>query len=90
MIKAGLFDIEDSIARKMLAEGNSSGKSNQDVVKRRANGFDINKRPQKYVGLLTLEQTCLLKKHLSMKHPFVYVEEYVKPKREKVRRKRTS
>ena len=46
-VKIGPFDIEDAVAREMLASaGNPNGRPNGDVVKPWANAMDVTRRPR--------------------------------------------
>ncbi|MDP8972026.1 MAG: hypothetical protein M3N45_02365 [Actinomycetota bacterium] len=83
--KGGPFDIPGDLARQMLAAtGNPNGKPNSDVVWPWANGLDITRRPRDmwivHFGTdMSSEDAALYEA------PFEYVNEHVRPSREKSR-----
>jgi type II restriction/modification system DNA methylase subunit YeeA len=88
MMKAGPFDIDGSLARKMLSDPvNPNGKPNSNVVKRRLGGQDVTGRPRDGWIIdfieMPIEQAALYEK------PFEYVVKNVKPIRDTNRRERT-
>ena len=84
-IKAGPFDITDSVAKEMLASTNPHGASNGDVIKPWVNARDITTRSRNMWIIdfqdLTFEQAALYEA------PFEYVNEIVRPIREQNRDK---
>ena len=87
VMKGGAFDIDEPLAKKMLADTNeSSGVDNRDVVKPIYNGLDITQRPRNR-WVIDFEQMDLETAALYTM-PFNYVLEHVKPVREEQRRKR--
>jgi hypothetical protein len=79
-IKNGPFDIPGELARAWLDLPNPDGRSNRDVLRPWANGFDITRRPRDMwiidFGLdMPMDQAALYEE------PFRYVEEHVKPVR---------
>jgi hypothetical protein len=88
MMKAGPFDIEASLARKMLVQPiNPNGRPNSDVVKRRLGGQDVTDRPRDAwvidFGLMNADQASFYEM------PFEYVRRVVKPIRDVNRREST-
>ncbi len=81
--KGGPFDISPQTASRLLsATGNPNGKPNSDVVRPWANGMDITRRPRGMYIIdfgtgMSLEEAALYEA------PFEYVNEHVRPKREK-------
>ena len=84
-IKAGPFDITDSVAQKLLASANPHGASNRDVIKPWVNARDLTTRSRNMWIIdfqdLTFEQAALYEA------PFEYVNEIVRPIREQNRDK---
>ena len=84
-IKAGPFDITDSVAQKLLASANPHGASNRDVIKPWVNARDLTTRSRNMWIIdfqdLTFEQVALYEA------PFEYVNEIVRPIREQNRDK---
>jgi type II restriction/modification system DNA methylase subunit YeeA len=86
--KGGPFDITNDVANEMLPLPNPNGRPNADVVRPWVNGFDITRRPRDmYIidfGIkMSLEESALYEA------PFEYVNEHVRPKREKSRTTRS-
>ena len=86
-IKRGPFDIPGDVARQWLrSSGNPHGRPNSDVLKPWVNGRDLTRRPAgKWIvdfGNTMSEADAAL-----YETPFRYIEEHVKPKREKTREK---
>ena len=85
-IKAGPFDIPNSLAQDMLARPNPHNKSNSDVIKPWVNARDITDRSREmYIidfGNMSFEQAVMYEA------PFEYVNEHVRPLREENRDKR--
>jgi len=85
--KGGPFDIEESIAKEMLAATNSNGKSNSDVVRHYVNGLDVVRRPRNMwvidFGVDTTEEFAK-----QYEKPFEYIESHVKPVRARVNNER--
>ncbi len=86
VMKGGPFDIDETLARKMLASQNGSGLSNQDVLKRIYNGLDITRRPRnKWVIDFEMRD---LDTAVLYTEPYEYILTHVKPIRDEQRRKR--
>ncbi len=86
-VKIGPFDIEGVLAREMLAAPrNPNGRTNLDVLRPWINGMDVMRRPSdKWIidfGELDEASAALYEM------PFSYVEEHVKPIRDKNRREK--
>ena len=85
--KVGPFDLDESEAKHMLAMDNPDGRLNHEVVKPWINAIDITRRPRNKwiidfgVNLPNSEAAKYI-------HPFEHVKTYVKPQRDKVKRKR--
>jgi type II restriction/modification system DNA methylase subunit YeeA len=86
IMKGGPFDIESKLARELLAYSNKSGKKNSDVVKKRLSAQEIVKRSQDSwiidFGVGTTEEQAK-----QYEKPYDYIKKYVKPIRDKNRRK---
>ena len=82
-IKAGPFDIPNSLAQTMLVSPNPHNRSNSDVIKPWVNARDITDRTRGMFlidfGNMPMEQAALFEA------PFEYVNEYVRPVREETR-----
>jgi len=83
--KGGSFDLEFAVAREMLKLPNVHGKPSTDVVRPRVNGLDVMGRPR---GGFIIDFGVTTDKNAAAKYeaPFQYVEQFVKPEREKNRR----
>ena len=89
MMKAGPFDLDDTVAQQMLrAPLNPNGRPNSDIVRRRLGGQDVAGRPRNAwiidFGTDRSEEEAAL-----YELPFEYVKKYVKPVRDSNRRERT-
>lgn len=78
--KVGPFDIEEPLARQLLARPNPHGKPNSDVVRPWVNGLDITRRPRRmwiidFPPGMTDEEAALYEA------PFEYIKEQVRPMR---------
>ncbi len=87
--KGGPFDLPPDVTREMLAAGgNPNGKPNSDVVRPWVNGLDITRRPRGFhiidFGVDMTEEDAAL-----YEAPFEYVNEHVRPMREKSRSTRS-
>ncbi len=83
--KGGPFDVAPDLARELLtATGNPNGRPNSDVVRPWANGLDITRRPRDY-HIVDFGTEMPLEDAALYEAPFEYVNEYVRPKREKSR-----
>ena len=82
-IKSGPFDISNTVAQRMLDTPNPHGRSNAEVVKAWVNARDVTDRSRGMwiidFGDMSLEMAALYEA------PFEYVNEYVRPLREKNR-----
>ena len=85
-IKAGPFDISNSLAQEMLKASNPHSKSNSDIVKPWINARDVTDRSRRMwiidFGDLSMDEASLYEA------PFEYVNEHVRPLREENRDKR--
>lgn len=85
--KSGRFNIKNLDAQRMLAEDrNSNGNPNSDVVKPWVNATDITRRPcNKWI--IDFGTNMLLEEATQYLIPFEHVRKYVKPVRDKTKRK---
>ncbi len=84
--KGGPFDILPDVAQRMLAAPlNPNGRPNADVVRPWVNGLDITRRPR---GMSIIDFGVDMPMHEAAlyEQPFTWVEQQVKPDREKNRR----
>jgi len=84
-VKAGAFDIDHSVARRWLAEPNPSGRPNVEVVRPWFNGRDVTSRPRE-MWIVDFGDHVSLQEAAQYAAPFKYVQEHVKPERDKVKR----
>ena len=85
--KGGPFDIPPDLARTMLdASGNPNGRPNSDVVRPWANGMDVTRRPRG-MYIVDFGVDMALDDAALYEAPFEYINEHVKPMREKNNRK---
>ncbi len=84
--KGGPFDIPDSVAQQMLNNPNPHGKSNSDVVRPRVNGKDITSRPSG-TWIVDFGVDKSMEESALYERPFEYINEAVRPQREKSRSK---
>jgi type II restriction/modification system DNA methylase subunit YeeA len=81
--KSGPFDIDGSVARKILGLPNPNGRPNSDVLRLSINGADLARRSTDSwiinFGLLTEQEAALYEE------PFRYAASTIKPEREKSR-----
>ena len=82
--KGGPFDILESVALSMLGQPNPDGRNNRDVVRPRVNGRDITSRPSG-TWIIDFGVDLPLYEAALYEAPFEYVNEYVRPAREKSR-----
>ena len=80
--KGGAFDISEQIALSMLDATNLSGRSNHEVVKRWVNATDVVKRPRNK-WIIDFGEDMSFEQARQYELPFKYVEENVKPVRQK-------
>lgn len=78
--KGGAFDIEDSLAQKMLLAPNPNGKSNKEVVKKWANGMDIT-QSSRNMWLIDFGVSMPIEEAAQYEMPFEYLKEFVYPVR---------
>ena len=81
--KQGPFDIEWSVAQKMLAEdSNPNGRPNSDVIRPWYNGLDITRRPR---NMWIIDFGTEMSKEQAMQYllPFAHVMEHVKTQRDR-------
>ena len=81
-IKVGPFELTEAQALQMVAQSNSSGRSNRDVVHPLCGGDDITGRP-KHEWVIDFGPTLLEAEAALYEAPYAYVQQYVKPEREK-------
>ncbi|MDQ3637800.1 MAG: class I SAM-dependent DNA methyltransferase, partial [Actinomycetota bacterium] len=87
--KGGPFDIPPDLARQMLAAaGNPNGRPNSDIVRPWANGLDVTRRPRG-VHIIDFGTNTSLEDAALYEIPFEYVNEHVRPAREKSRTTRS-
>ncbi|TAJ76528.1 MAG: class I SAM-dependent DNA methyltransferase [Gallionellaceae bacterium] len=80
--KKGAFDIEGDLARQWLKLPNPNGRSNSDVLKPLWNGLDVARRPRD--GWIVDFGTTMSEADAALYEvPFSYVQQHVKPEREK-------
>ena len=78
--KSGPFDIEQSLADKMLNLPNKSGVPNSDVIVPWVNGLDIVRRPRN-MYIIDFPADLSEVQAQAYDEPFQYVNKHVKPKR---------
>ena len=87
--KGGPFDVGPETAHELLAaSGNPNGRPNSDVVRPWANGLDITRRPRGF-SIIDFGTQMSLEDAALYEAPFEYVDEHVRPKREKSRSTRS-
>ncbi|MHB9101850.1 MAG: DUF559 domain-containing protein, partial [Sulfuricella sp.] len=80
--KKGAFDIEGDLARQWLKLPNPNGRPNGDVIKPLWNGLDVTRRPRD--GWIIDFGTAMSEADAALYEvPFGYVQQHVKPEREK-------
>ena len=85
--KGGPFDIPESVALNMLGQPNPDGRDNRDVVRPRANGRDVTSRPSGTTWIIDFGVDLPQPEAALYEAPFEYVNEHVRPVREKSRSK---
>ena len=85
--KGGPFDIPESVALNMLGQPNPDGRDNRDVVRPRANGRDVTSRPSGTTWIIDFGVDLPQSEAALYEAPFEYVNEHVRPVREKSRSK---
>ena len=83
--KGGPFDIDDRLARQLLAQPNPDGRSNADVVRPWVNGSDITGR-RRNMWIIDFPPGTTFEEAALYEAPFEYVKENVKPTRIKSKR----
>lgn len=78
--KVGPFDIEESLARRLLARPNPHGKPNRDVVRPWVNGLDITRRPRR-MWIIDFPPGTIEEQAALYEAPFEYIKKHVKPMR---------
>jgi type II restriction/modification system DNA methylase subunit YeeA len=86
MMKAGPFDIDGALARKMLSMPNPNDKSNSNVIKPRIAGQDVTDRARD-IWIIDFADMPI-EKAAQYEEPFEYVRKNVKPLRDINRRER--
>ena len=84
--KSGAFDIDGDLAREMLRQPtNVNGRPNSDVIVPWVNGLDLTRRHR---GMFIIDFGTQMAESgaASYESPFTYIEEHVRPVREKARR----
>ena len=79
--KGGPFDIDDGLAKQLLAQPNPDGRSNEDVVRPWINGIDITRR-RRNMWIIDFPPGTTFEEAALYEAPFEYVNKNVKPKRE--------
>ena len=79
-IKVGPFEIEEPLARRMLASPNPDGRDNTDVVRPWMNGDDVTGRP-KNLWIIDFPPGTPLEEAELYEEPFEYIAEHVRPGR---------
>ena len=80
--KQGPFDIDDTLAKKLLQSGpNPNGRPNQDVIRPWYNGLDVTRRPRN-MWIIDFGVDMPQAEAAQYVAPFQYVEQQVKPIRE--------
>ena len=79
-IKVGPFEIEETLARRMLASPNPDGRDNAAVVRPWMNGDDVTGRP-KNLWIIDFPPGTPLEEAELYEEPFEYVAEHVRPGR---------
>lgn len=85
-VKVGKFDIDNDLAQKMLRTPNPSGVDNSRVIKPYRNGSDLVKALRHYWIIDFHDMDIELAKEYEA--PFAYVEQHIKPVREKNKNKK--
>ena len=83
--KGGPFDIDDGLAKQLLAQPNPDGRSNEDVVRPWINGSDITGR-RRNMWIIDFPPGTTLEEAALYEGPFEYVNKKVKPDRIKSKR----
>ncbi len=83
--KGGPFDIDDRLAKRLLAQPNPDGRSNGDVVRPWINGSDITGR-RRNMWIVDFPPGTTLEEAALYEAPFEYVRKKVKPDRIKSKR----
>jgi hypothetical protein len=79
--KAGPFDIDDSTARLMLASPTPDGRSNADVIRRRANGQSVTRGRGDAGWVIDFGTDRTAREAALFEAPFEYVRVHVEPTR---------
>ena len=83
--KGGPFDIDDGLAKQLLAQPNPDGRSNEDVVRPWINGSDITGR-RRNMWIIDFPPGTTFEEAALYEAPFEYVNKNVKPLRIKSKR----
>ena len=83
--KGGPFDIDDGPAKRLLAQPNPDGRSNENVVRPWINGSDITGR-RRNMWIVDFPPGTTLEEAALYEAPFEYVRKKVKPFRSKSKR----
>ena len=83
--KGGPFDIDEGLAKQLLAQPNPDGRSNQDVVRPWINGSDITGR-RRNMWIIDFPPGTTFEEAALYEAPFEYVRENVNPFRRKSKR----
>jgi hypothetical protein len=80
--KVGPFDIPQDVALHLLAQPNTHGKSNQDVIRPWVNGLDITRRPRN-MWIVDFPPGMSENDAAFYEAPFEYIKKHVRPFRAK-------
>jgi type II restriction/modification system DNA methylase subunit YeeA len=78
--KGGPFDIPGDVARAMLAEKNTDGRNNRDVIRPWFNGLDVTRRPRD-MWIIDFGTHMPIEDAQKYEAPFDYVQKHVYPTR---------
>ena len=81
-IKVGPFEIEEPLARRMLASPNPDGRDNANVVRPWMNGDDVTGQP-KNLWIIDFPPGTPREEAELYEQPFEYIAEHVRPRRER-------
>lgn len=85
--KSGPFELSELEAQRMIrTRGNPNGRTNSDVIKPWVNGQDLTRRPR-HMWIIDFGAHMPMEEAAQYEKPFEYVRKYVKPMRDKVKRK---
>jgi hypothetical protein len=79
--KAGPFDVDEPTAQALLASPNPDGRSNAEVVRRRANGHDVVSAARTFGWVIDFGAERRMEEAALYEAPFEYVRLHVEPTR---------